>query len=335
MGMASTVLHIHISPADWPGRIVEFRERYEEVLSSSEDDQSYCDGLRAIAGRLLEPIGREFCEFMKKDRGYCVEKLGNLAAFEILEGKIVRFNNIYLEDKTHKLLRDIYTAQPDEERLDVGLRNFLSLLAKAPSSQEIRDLKSECYRYLQGNEVGIFGAVKNILTAMRDKEYENFKGATWGTCYYLANPNLGFPFMLLLPAIMYVAPDKKSAMEGDKGMGTLLETEKQYEQPALIDLEELLKKAKTVDPFHLPPIVGSLPDKAYFEKLALDIPSDAYRMSYSQMPSDRKQSTLWSGNMFIPALPVVPVKQRLHAKRKPKKQETELPKLESFANLQQ
>jgi hypothetical protein len=328
-----SVLRVHISPIDWPDKIVEFRHCYEEVISKGSNDQRYLNGLRAIVGHLLEPIGHEFCEVMEK-KGYSVEKLGNMAAFNILDGEAVHFSGIYLEDKTHKLLRDLYVAQPNEEDLDAGLRDFLDLLAKAPNSQEIKGLKSVCHRYLQGNEAGAFGVVKNILASMQGKEYSNnFETATWGSCYYLENSNLGFPFVLLLPAIMYVAPCKKSAGEGDKGLGVLLETKVQYEQPDLIDPEELLKKAKNMDPFHLPPIVGCLPDKTYFEKLALDIPSDAYHVSHSQIPSDHGQDTLWSGNMFIPAPQVIPpAKQSRRTKRKSKKQKTILPTLESFTD---
>jgi hypothetical protein len=326
---SSSFIHVHVSPKDWPDRIVEFRTCYEEVISNGSNDKRYLNGLRAIVGHLLEPIGHEFCEVMEK-KGYGSEKLGNMAAFKILDGETVRFNNVYLEDKTHKLLRDFYVAQPNEEDLDAGLRKFLGSLAKVPNPQEIKDLKSVCHRYLQGNEVGAFGAVKNILQSIRAEEYSNFERATWGSCYYLENSNLGFPFMLLLPAIMYVAPCNESATNGDKGMGALLETKAQYEQPPLINPEELLKKAKTLDPFHLPPIVGSLPDKACFEKLVLDIPSDTYSVSHSQIPSDHKQDTLWTGNMFIPTLPAThPAKQSRH-KRKSKKQKAILQTLDSF-----
>jgi hypothetical protein len=328
---SASVLHVHISPINWQDRIPEFRLCYEEVIAKGSNDQRYLNGLHAIVVHLLEPIGHEFCEFMK-EKGYSVKKLGNMAAFKILDGEAVHFSGIYLEDKAHKLLRDIYEAQPNEEDLDVDLRKFLDSLAKTPNPQEIKGLKSVCHRYLQGNEAGAFGAVKNILASMQGKEYSNLETATWGSCYYLEKSNLGFPFALLLPAIMYVVPCNESAMNGDKGLGVLLETKVQYEQPPLIDPKELLKKAKNMDPFHLPPIVGCLPDKTYFEKLALDIPADAYRVSHSQIPSDHKQNTLWAGNMFLSAPQVIPPAKQSRHKRKSKKQKSVLPTLESFTD---
>jgi len=323
-------VHVHISPEDWSDRIVEFKICYEEVIAKSSNDRRYCEGLQAIVGRLLEPIGYEFCEFIER-KGYHVEKLGNMAAFKILHGEPIHITEIYLEDKTHKLLLDLYTARPDEERLNAGLRKFVDLLGKAPKSQEIEDLQSECRDYLRGNEAGKFRAVKDILASMTDEEYSNFEHATWGSCYNSMGKDLSFPFVLLLPSIMYVAPCNESAMNGDKGMGPLLETRAQYEQPVLIT-KEFLEKIKNANPLHLPPIVGSLPSQTYLDKLISDMQSNSYHVSHSIISSDRKgvQTSLWPENIFVPAPAAHPISQ--HTKRKSKKQKTILPTLESFTD---
>ncbi len=325
-----SLMHVHISPNDWPDRIVEFKVCYEEVIAKSSNDLRYCKGLQAIVTRLLEPIGDEFCEFIEK-KGYNVEKLGNMAAFKILHGEPIHITEIYLEDRTHRLLLDMYTARPDEERLNVGLKKFVDLLGKVPKSQEIEDLQAECRDYLRGNEAGKFRAVKDMLALMKDEEYSNFERATWGSCYNSMGKDISFPFVLLLPSIMYVTPSIGSAMNGGKDFGPLLETRAQYEQPVLIT-KEFLEKIKNANPLHLPPIVGSLPSQTYLDKLTSDMQSNSYQVSHSLISSDRKgvQTSLWPENIFVPAPAAHPISQ--HTKRKSKKQKSVLPTLESFTD---
>ena len=323
-------VHVHISPNDWPDRIVEFKICYEEVIAKSSNNLRYCEGLQAIVTRLLEPIGDEFCEFIEK-KGYNVEKLGNMAAFKILHGEPIHITEVYLEDRTHRLLLDLYTARPDEERLNAGLRKFVDLLGKVPKSQEIEDLQAECRDYLRGNEAGKFRAVKDMLALMKDEEYSNFEHATWGSCYNSTGKDLSFPFVLLLPSIMYVTPSIGSAMNGGKDFGPLLETRAQYEQPVLIT-KEFLEKIKNANPLHLPPIVGSLPSQTYLDKLTSDMQSNSYQVSHSLISSDRKgvQTSLWPENIFVPSPAAHPISQ--HTKRKSKKQKSVLPTLESFTD---
>ena len=254
-----------------------------------------------------------------------------MAAFKILHGEPIHITEVYLEDRTHRLLLDLYTARPDEERLNAGLRKFVDLLGKVPKSQEIEDLQLECRDYLRGNEAGKFRAVKDMLALMKDEEYSNFEHATWGSCYNSTGKDLSFPFVLLLPSIMYVTPSIGSAMNGGKDFGPLLETRAQYEQPVLIT-KEFLEKIKHADPLHLPPIVGSLPSQTYLDKLTVDMQSNSYHVSHSLISSDRKgvQTSLWPENIFVPAPAAHPISQ--HTKRKSKKQKTILPTLESFTD---
>jgi len=302
---------VHSAPHSWPNKIEAFRERYNEVLENYGNtsgspldtytgDRAVTRGLHGIVVDHLEPIGREFCEALTA-QGLQVDPLGNMAVAKILHGEPVRIIDSDLDDKVHLLLRDLHEAKPLEPLLIKGLERYMSTLAKQPRDHEISSLTGLCNQYLQGREAGVFRAVRDVMSGLRDQEYSNLDEAACGSCYYVRQEGgqgtAWFQFALLLPPFMYVLPRIESAFIGEKGWGLLRQIMLQYKQPPLIT-PEFLERLKSVDPMHLAPIVGSLPSEAEFQGFKRYLPS-AYTTHVSLVNLNGIQTTL-PGNIFTP-----------------------------------
>ena len=305
---SASVLHVHISPANWSETVSDIKE---EALVMQEGSIN-----SGLFEKYLKPIGEEFCDAMQ-DKGFTVECLGNMAAPKILCGKPVRATGLYLEDQVVRLLRDVYIARPNKDVLVKGLEKFVASLDKQPREKEFNCLVDICLRYLDGNESRVFGIAKNILDDMPNKDFSSLPD--WGACYYLKSGegDLIFPCVLLPPSSMYLMPSMESAMNGDRNWGPLLETKIQYSQPPLIT-KDFLEKLETADPSHIPPIVGSLPSQKHFTIFYERVPkSFLVSRSIVNMGYHKSvQASLYQNNIFIPATAATQTPVRIYKKDK-------------------
>jgi len=340
MGAQASYYSIHICPSSWPEALKDFQAAYEILIenysgtASSFLNKDYVNNLHAIVKRNLEPIGEEFNKDMRA-KGFDVEKLGNLTAFRIINGLLVRLNKSQIDDCTYNLLLDLDFAQPSEENLLPGLKIFAEKIGK--DSNELERLHALCLQYLRGEKVGIFSNLAQSIDESSYQKHPELDDATGGSCFHLKNDSklLGFSYVLQLPNLMYVSPSMVAAFEGDKGMGPLLETRIQYKEPSIIT-NEFLEQLKSTKSEHLPPIVGSLLSLKELERFKLELP-DNYTLTYAPIYNNLNkkgiQTSLLQNNIFN-VISASPVQNKEKSYRSKRKRKTEKPAttLDSFTD---